>query len=191
MNEHRQLEHRAVMVRVSNLVRDYADLPMVSGNSVLYIHLNKLRPDSDERGFYLWEDHGLCRAMPRFSMMSILFDTVGSAHIGLLEEWRPVPVLDRPRLCKDRMELEALMEAHVCLSSTSVAPWTLPPEFLGPDRSLYSARLFCRDTAPFMWRFQFSKMIDGRLHVSNHLEASCDMLDDWRHQNFNPRYTPA
>lgn len=179
------------MRRASIVARDYADFPAVDGDSVLYIHLGKLRPKSDERGFYLWEYRGLCRAMPRFSMMSIVFDERGSSHIGLLEEWRPVVVLERPRFRKDRVELEELLEAHVCLSTTSPTPWNRPEGFLGPGVSLYSARLFCRDNAPFMWRFQFSKMIDGRLHVSNHLEASCDMLDDWRHQNFNPRYTPA
>lgn len=178
------------MRRASIVARDYADFPAVDGDSVLYIHLGKLRPKSDERGFYLWEDRGLCRAMPRFSMMSIVFDERGSSHIGLLEEWRPVVVLERPRFRKDRVELDKLLEAHVCLSTTSPTPWNRPEGFLGPGVSLYSARLFCRDNAPFMWRYQVQCTLAGRTHYSTHIEASCDMLEDWQNIRATPSYHP-
>lgn len=175
---------RDVGRRVNGIARQYGQL-VSSSAPVLHVHMGMIGPR--DRGFYLWEpDKDQVRAMPRFSMMCLQFDVTTEAHSGRIEEWRPLPGYVYSE--RDRDEL---METRVQLSLNSPAPWNRPPDFLGEGRQLYSARLFCRNSAPPIWRFQFSKTEGRVMYASNHLEATCEMLEDWRSYTLQPNYTPA
>lgn len=174
--------HKRIASQVSKIARDIASFPAIEGNAILHIHLGKLSPR--ERGLYLWEVGGVCEAMPRFGMMCIQFDTRSASHTGIIEEWHPRPG------GADRGRSEPFWDSLVFLSPSSPTPWNRPEGFLGPGVSLYSARLFCRDNAPFMWRYQVQCTLAGRPHYSTHIEASCDMLEDWQNIRATPSYHP-